>query len=305
MAGTPRGARHRDRGADARPGSAGAEAGLRDHVRAAGRAGYTPADLPGLAATPSGSGLPGEYPFTRGVYPTMYRGRLWTMRMFAGFGRPEDTNRRFKFLLEQGQTGLSTAFDMPSPHGVRRRPPAGARRGRPRGRVGLDARRHGAALRGHPARAGHHVDDHQLHRVRDPRDVPGGGGAAGRAVDRGGRHDPERHAEGVQRAEGVDLPAGAGRADRRGHDRVLHELGPQVPSGVHLGLPHPRGGGDGGPGARLHAGRRHRVRRGLRRARTARGPLRARSSRSSSTSTRTSSRRSRSSARPGACGPRS
>jgi methylmalonyl-CoA mutase N-terminal domain/subunit len=59
-------------------------------------------------------GFPGAFPFTRGVYPTMYRGRLWTMRMFAGFGRPEDTNQRFKFLLEQGQTGLSTAFDMPS-----------------------------------------------------------------------------------------------------------------------------------------------------------------------------------------------
>jgi methylmalonyl-CoA mutase N-terminal domain/subunit len=59
-------------------------------------------------------GNPGEYPFTRGVYPTMYRGRLWTMRMFAGFGRPEDTNARFKYLLAQGQTGLSTAFDMPA-----------------------------------------------------------------------------------------------------------------------------------------------------------------------------------------------
>jgi methylmalonyl-CoA mutase N-terminal domain/subunit len=59
-------------------------------------------------------GYPGEYPFTRGVYPTMYRGRLWTMRMFAGFGRPEDTNLRFKYLLAQGQTGLSTAFDMPA-----------------------------------------------------------------------------------------------------------------------------------------------------------------------------------------------
>jgi len=59
-------------------------------------------------------GYPGEYPFTRGVYPTMYRGRVWTMRMFAGFGRPEDTNARFKYLLAQGQTGLSTAFDMPA-----------------------------------------------------------------------------------------------------------------------------------------------------------------------------------------------
>jgi methylmalonyl-CoA mutase N-terminal domain/subunit len=59
-------------------------------------------------------GAPGQYPFTRGPHATMYRGRLWTMRMFAGFGTPEDTNKRFKFLLEQGQTGLSTAFDMPT-----------------------------------------------------------------------------------------------------------------------------------------------------------------------------------------------
>ena len=59
-------------------------------------------------------GLPGEFPFTRGVQPTMYRGRLWTMRMFAGFGTPEQTNERFKYLLQQGQTGLSTAFDFPT-----------------------------------------------------------------------------------------------------------------------------------------------------------------------------------------------
>ena len=59
-------------------------------------------------------GLPGEFPFTRGVQPNMYRGRLWTMRMFAGFGTPEQTNQRFKYLLAQGQTGLSTAFDFPT-----------------------------------------------------------------------------------------------------------------------------------------------------------------------------------------------
>jgi methylmalonyl-CoA mutase N-terminal domain/subunit len=59
-------------------------------------------------------GLPGEYPFTRGVQPTMYRSRLWTMRMFAGFGTPEQTNERFKYLLAEGQTGLSTAFDFPT-----------------------------------------------------------------------------------------------------------------------------------------------------------------------------------------------
>jgi methylmalonyl-CoA mutase, N-terminal domain len=59
-------------------------------------------------------GRPGEYPFTRGVYPTMYRGRFWTMRQFAGFGTAEETNARFRYLLDHGQTGLSTAFDMPS-----------------------------------------------------------------------------------------------------------------------------------------------------------------------------------------------
>ncbi|MBW2463808.1 MAG: methylmalonyl-CoA mutase family protein [Deltaproteobacteria bacterium] len=59
-------------------------------------------------------GFPGQYPFTRGVQPTMYRGRLWTMRMFAGFGSPAQTNERFRYLLDQGQTGLSTAFDFPT-----------------------------------------------------------------------------------------------------------------------------------------------------------------------------------------------
>ena len=59
-------------------------------------------------------GYPGVYPFTRGVYPSMYRGKLWTMRQFAGFGTAEETNARFRYLLEHGQTGLSTAFDMPT-----------------------------------------------------------------------------------------------------------------------------------------------------------------------------------------------
>ena len=73
---------------------------------------YTERDLP---ADPDGAiGLPGQYPFTRGVYPSMYRGRLWTLRQFAGFGTAEETNERFRYLLEHGQTGLSTAFDMPS-----------------------------------------------------------------------------------------------------------------------------------------------------------------------------------------------
>src|SRR5437763_1985549 len=73
---------------------------------------YTPEDLKGdYEAT---LGYPGLYPYTRGVYGSMYRGRLWTMRQFAGFGLAEDTNARFHFLLGQGQDGLSTAFDMPT-----------------------------------------------------------------------------------------------------------------------------------------------------------------------------------------------
>lgn len=72
----------------------------------------TPLDLPFDYGTELG--LPGRFPYTRGVQPTMYRGRLWTMRMFAGFGTPEQTNERFRYLLEQGQTGLSTAFDFPT-----------------------------------------------------------------------------------------------------------------------------------------------------------------------------------------------
>jgi methylmalonyl-CoA mutase, N-terminal domain len=69
---------------------------------------YTEADVP------ENPGLPGEYPYTRGIYPSMYRSRLWTMRQYAGFGSAGETNKRFRYLLEQGQTGLSVAFDLPT-----------------------------------------------------------------------------------------------------------------------------------------------------------------------------------------------
>jgi methylmalonyl-CoA mutase N-terminal domain/subunit len=79
------------------------------------RALYTAADLPqGIGGPDDPVGSPGEYPYTRGIHSSMYRGRLWTMRQFAGFGTSEETNERFHYLLEHGQTGLSTAFDMPS-----------------------------------------------------------------------------------------------------------------------------------------------------------------------------------------------
>jgi methylmalonyl-CoA mutase N-terminal domain/subunit len=76
---------------------------------------YTNEDLPaGVGGEDDPIGRPGEFPFTRGIHASMYRGRLWTMRQFAGFGTSEETNERFRYLLDHGQTGLSTAFDMPS-----------------------------------------------------------------------------------------------------------------------------------------------------------------------------------------------
>ena len=77
---------------------------------------YTPLDVAGIDFE-AAIGWPGEYPYTRGPYPTMYRGRLWTIRQYAGFGTPAETNRRFRYLLEQGTTGLSVAFDLPTQMG--------------------------------------------------------------------------------------------------------------------------------------------------------------------------------------------
>jgi methylmalonyl-CoA mutase N-terminal domain/subunit len=74
---------------------------------------YTPADLPEFDYSHD-LGDPGEYPYTRGIHPTLYRGKIWTMRQFSGFGSPEDTNQRLHYLLKQGQTGLSIAFDLPT-----------------------------------------------------------------------------------------------------------------------------------------------------------------------------------------------
>ncbi len=73
---------------------------------------YAPEDVP--SPYEEALGYPGEYPYTRGIYPTMYRGRLWTMRQYAGFSTAEESNQRYKYLLEKGTTGLSVAFDLPT-----------------------------------------------------------------------------------------------------------------------------------------------------------------------------------------------
>jgi len=116
-------------------------------------------------------GLPGEFPYTRGVQPTMYRGRLWTMRQYAGFGTAEESNARYKYLLEQGQTGLSVAFDLPTQIGYDSDHPLSRGRGRQGWRGHRFARGHGNAVRRHPARQGVHEHDDQRARGGAPCDV--------------------------------------------------------------------------------------------------------------------------------------
>ena len=113
---------------------------------------YTEADLAEWRPADA-LGFPGEYPFTRGIQPTMYRGRLWTMRQYAGFATAEESNRRYRYLLEQGSTGLSVAFDLPTQMGYDSDHPLAEGEV---GKVGVaisTPRGHGDALRGHPAGA--------------------------------------------------------------------------------------------------------------------------------------------------------
>ena len=112
-------------------------------------------------ATATGSVSPAMFPFTRGAHPTMYRSRLWTMREYAGYSTAEESNRRYRYLLSQGSTGLSIAFDLPTQIGLDSDHPLCVGRGRQGRRGDQHARRHGGPLRGHPARQGLDVDDHQ------------------------------------------------------------------------------------------------------------------------------------------------
>ncbi len=161
------------------------------------------------------------------------------------------------------------------PDGLRLRPPEVARRGRARGSRDRLARGHGAALRGDPARRGLDLDDDQRAGGDAPRLLHLRRRAAGRSPGPFARDDPDGHPQGVHRPEGVDLPARALDAALRGHDRVLRAARPALAPGLDLGLPHPRGRLDGRPGARLHPGRRLRLRGGGHRARPRRGRLRA------------------------------
>ncbi len=195
-------------------------------------------------------GFPGEFPFTRGIQPTMYRGRLWTMRQYAGFGTAAESNRRYRYLLEQGVSGLSVAFDLPTQIGYDSDQPLSAGEV---GKVGvaIDSIEDMAeALRRHSARRGLDVDDDQrdghrpavaVHRRRAP---------AGRAGRKPVGHDPERHPQGIRRARHLHLPAASVAADRHGHLRLLRARAAQLEHDLDQRVPHSRGRLDGHPGSR-------------------------------------------------------
>ena len=165
--------------------------------------------------------FPGEFPFTRGIQPTMYRGRLWTMRQYAGFGTAAESNRRYRYLLSQGVDGLSVAFDLPTQIGYDSDHPLAAGEV---GRVGvaIDSIEDMAVL----------FDGIPLDRVSTSMTINATaiillalyvavGAAAGRGAPPVIRDDPERHPEGVHRPRHLHLSAGAVAADRDGHIRVL------------------------------------------------------------------------------------
>ena len=166
------------------------------------------------------SEAPGQFPYTRGIYPDMYRSRLWTMRQYAGFGTAEESNRRYRYLLSQGITGLSVAFDLPTQMGMDSDHPLAAGEV---GRVGVaicslaDMER---LFEGHPARRGHHVDDHQFDGGDSVALLRAGRAPPGRGCAQAIGHHSERHPEGIHRARHLYLSAEAGDADHHRSVRV-------------------------------------------------------------------------------------
>ena len=219
---------------------------------------YTAADI---ADTPiEDIGLPGRYPFTRGPYPTMYRSRFWTMRQIAGFGTGEDTNKRFKFLISQGQTGPLHRLRYADADGLRLRPSDERRRGRPRRRRRRHARRHGGALRRHRSGENLGLDDHQSERLDPAGDVYRAWQKARLRSQQDVRHDPGRHLEGIHGAEGILLSDRALGAHRARLHHLLRRAHEALQPDQYFRLPHLRGRLFAAAGSRVHAGQRHRLR---------------------------------------------
>ena len=224
---------------------------------------------------PAGAERPGEYPYTRGPYAEMYRSKLWTMRMFAGFGTPTDTNQRFKEILAAGGDGLSTAFDLPTLMGRDSDDPLAI------GEVG----KCGVAI-------DTLADVEDLYRdidlgtittsmtINSPAPVLFAmyvAAAEKTGVDAGAarRHAAERHAEGVPGAEGVRVPAAPEDAAGERRRPLLQRGDAEVAPDLDLRVPHPRSRLDGRAGARVHRRQRVRVRRGRARGRARHRRVRA------------------------------
>ncbi len=182
---------------------------------------YTPLDIADLDYLQD-LGFPGEYPYTRGVHATMHRSRLWTMRMFAGFGTAEETNTRFKYLLEQGQTGLSIAFDLPTLMGYDTDAPEALGEFGKCGVAVSSLKDMEILLRRHPARPRLIQHDHQLPGCRHLGYVPRRRREAGRAPGSVTRHHPERYPQRIYRPERVHLPTAPIHAPGGRHHRVRH-----------------------------------------------------------------------------------
>ncbi len=207
-------------------------------------------------------GLPGEPPFTRGIHPTGHRGRLWTMRMFAGYGTAEDTNARFKTLIREGGTGLSIAYDMPTLYGYDHDEPQAEGEFGTCGVAVSSLADMEILLDGLPV-----GEISTSMTINSPAAMiwamyivaaEKAGVPTGAAVG----HAPERHPQGVHRPEGVHLPARAVAQARDRHRRVGHPRASEVEHDLDQRLSHPRGGIDGRPGAGVHDRRRHCLRRG-------------------------------------------
>ena len=160
-------------------------------------------------------GWPGEFPFTRGLHATGYRGKPWTIRQFSGFGNAQPDQRAVQDAAAGRRRGPVRGLRHADPDGPRLRRPALARRGGALRRGHRLGRRHGRAVRGHPAGRHHHLDDDQRPGRAGLLHVPGRRRTPGRRPVQAGRHPADRHLQGVHRAEGVAVPAAAAPAADR------------------------------------------------------------------------------------------
>ena len=210
---------------------------------------------------PDDGEFPGEYPYARGPYASMYRSKLWTMRMFAGFGTADDTNWRFKEIIKSGGDGLSTAFDMPTLLGLDSDDPMSL------GEVG----RCGVAVDSladmEDLYAGIDLGEITTSMTINSPAAPIFAMFVAQAEKAGveprpaRRHAAERHLEGVPGAEGVRVPAAPVDAAGARHDPLHRRRDAAVALDLDLRLPHPRSRLDGRRGAGVHAGQRVRLRR--------------------------------------------